>query len=731
MNGEHLKVYRFATSAQWQAGLLDRLSLSDDGLSALARLRQSSDDEYAGAVDAVAVSRSGELFWIGGGRLHTRPPPQDESCTPDPGCDVNAAGAIAQAARLVAWRKWLWAFDRQRATITRYYADSLQQAESVSLTQIAGAPIAPGCEDCDIAPDGDDGLWLLVGRQHRAYRLRAHATRTQSIAVPAGVTCLTTIGGRERILVLLDPAAGKLHFVPVAAPQQVVTLALDAVAPTVVSLALGSNGTDRVLLAGDATRLPDDTSTLSPAHRLVLVLDASGGLVDYLDRGPPPSSAGDLTGLGDTLWVADAQGLHRFTPDAASGHRLADGWFVTPLLISPQGRDSGWLRAELVAELPPGAMMRVRYASTDSISKKDQVVAISEDKSLPQGMRRRRVAAALQGLWSEPLEFVGEQEEPRGCGEEKPPQPVRIAPLHAAPDPWLWLEVELRAPAPDRAPCLRELRVRYPELSLIRHLPAIYRSEESRNTFLRRIVAVLEATTQDLDERIERLGTLVDPNTAPALWLDFLATWLGLPWHDDLPERAKRALITTAGILLKTRGTRAGVLALLRCLLPGRRVRIVDTAVDLEPIIIGARSGACATSLPAVLLGRPNRARVLGSPHAVLGRMQLPCREDNSCDPLAAMEGKLRIEISASPREQRQFDPILRVLLSDFVPAGIRWTLRWPPAAGAGISLENFVLDGYRLAILDHDAVLGRVTLSRETSGRLRPDGLATGFELQ
>jgi phage tail-like protein len=729
MNGEKPKAYRFATPAQWQAGLLDRIRIGSDGLSPIGRLAQSPVDEYAGEVGAVAVSRRGELFWVGGGRLHSRTPPQDESCVPDPACDVDAPSAIARAARLIAWRKWLWALDRHRTTITRYYAESLQQSESLSLAQLAGAPVQADCTYCDIAPDGDDGLWVLIGSQSRAYHVRAQATRIDSIAVPAGVTRLTTIGDRDRALVLLDPVARKLHFVP---PRDVITVALDDVAPGFAPLALGGNGRDRVLLAGNATRLPDDASaTFSPAHRLVLVLDASGGLVDYLDLGVPSSPDVDLAGLGDTVWVADAQGLHRFALGAASGNRVANGWFISPLLISPEGRDSGWLRAELVAELPPGAAMRVRYASTDNVSKKEQVVAIAEDKTLPQGVRRQRVVTALQGLWSEPLHFVGEPEEPRACGEEKPPQPIWIAPLHAAPGKWLWVEVELRAAAPDRAPHLRELRVRYPELSLMRHLPAIYRSEDSRNTFLRRIVAVLEATTQDLDERIERLGALVDPNTAPAAWLDFLATWLGLPWHDDLPERAKRALITAAGILLKTRGTRAGIAALLHCLLPGRRVRIIDVAVDLEPIIVGSRSGACATSLPAVLLGRPNRARVLGSPHAVLGHMRLPCRDDDSCDPLAALEGKLRIEISASAAEQRQFDPILRVLLRDFVPAGIRWQLHWRPAAGAGTTLENFVLDGYRPAILDREAVLGRVTLSCETSSRLRPDGLATGFELQ
>jgi hypothetical protein len=394
MNGEKPKAYRFATPAQWQAGLLDRIRIGSDGLSPIGRLAQSPVDEYAGEVGAVAVSRRGELFWVGGGRLHSRTPPQDESCVPDPACDVDAPSAIARAARLIAWRKWLWALDRHRTTITRYYAESLQQSESLSLAQLAGAPVQADCTYCDIAPDGDDGLWVLIGSQSRAYHVRAQATRIDSIAVPAGVTRLTTIGDRDRALVLLDPVARKLHFVP---PRDVITVALDDVAPGFAPLALGGNGRDRVLLAGNATRLPDDASaTFSPAHRLVLVLDASGGLVDYLDLGVPSSPDVDLAGLGDTVWVADAQGLHRFALGAASGNRVANGWFISPLLISPEGRDSGWLRAELVAELPPGAAMRVRYASTDNVSKKEQVVAIAEDKTLPQATRRDGAAGIVE-----------------------------------------------------------------------------------------------------------------------------------------------------------------------------------------------------------------------------------------------------------------------------------------------------------------------------------------------
>jgi phage tail-like protein len=513
-----------------------------------------------------------------------------------------------------------------------------------------------------------------------------------------------------------------LRLVAPARPQHPIAVSLDDIAPAMTPLRLASNGTDRILLLVEAPPRPGEPS--GPVRRL-LVLDATGGLVDALSiNGAPPH---DLTGLRDLVWIADAQGLRRFGPGAPSVTRPMRGRFLTPALYSPEGRERGWLRAELFGDLPPQAMLRVRYASTSDVSLKERVAALAADTSAPATVRAQRVTEALRDLWSAPMEIAGPSEDAAGASAPS----MHVVPLHAAAGPWLWLDIEVLAAAADRVPVISELRVRYPELSLMRHLPAIYRDTDDRNSFLRRIVAVLEATTQDLDARIESLGRLIDPAHAPADWLGFLGSWIGLPWHDDLPESVQRCLLGAAATLLRTRGTRAGIIALLRCVLPGRRVRITDFAVDVEPLVIGGRAGSCASPLPGVLLGRPNAASVLGSPHAVIGHIRLPCPGDTACDPLDTLERRLRIEIRASQHEKEKFDPILREMLRDFVPLGLRLELRWRSTAGTGTRLDDFVLDGYRPATLGHEPVLGRVTLSRETAGRLRAGGLASGFELQ
>jgi phage tail-like protein len=347
-----------------------------------------------------------------------------------------------------------------------------------------------------------------------------------------------------------------------------------------------------------------------------------------LDRAPDAKDTLSLAALRDMVWIADGKGVRRLQPGSGGIGRPVSAVFLTPTLTSPEGKDRGWLRAELLTDLPPGATLQVKYATSSDLSLISAVTRIVSDRATPPGKRQARINQLLT-QWT-PFEYRGAAAPP--CDSGQPAPEVYSVPLYGATDTALWLLIELRAAQFDQLPKLRELNVRYPELSLTQRLPAIYRSREGdRDGLLRSLVEVLEATTHGLQERIERLGALVDPATAPEEWLDFLAAWMGMPWHERLSLQAKRALLGAAADLLARRGTRAGLLLLLRCLLPGTQVHIIDSSVDLSPVILAGEGGAGATLLPAVLLGRPHSYAVLGSP----GRNQLPARSHRraSVDP--------------------------------------------------------------------------------------------------
>ena len=747
MSAPRLQTYRFASRKQWAAGLLERASIDDAGIVPLPRLGETSNLEYAGAAFCPAVSRRGEVFWRDSeGHLQYRAPGEE---TP---CELPAPSGIADAIRLIAWRSWLWALVRSNGVIVRYFANTLQEAETIGSEAFAD-PDAPGlsCKPIDIAPDGHDGLWVLAtaSRRSHLFHLGVKKPRPQlpSWSVNANprapswsgnAKLLTTVGRGEIIAVLVANGSAFDLIKPVDGTI-VRTVLLANVVPNFEVTALGTNGTDRLLLAGTGQQ-PFEQGTNAAAKPqngpLLLVFDREGDLVDQVKLAVPdgaPAAEGALAALRDRVWVADGTGLHRLQPGAGGEGRPISANFLTPTLVSPDGKDRGWLRAEILADLPPGATLRVKYASSSDPVLTANITRILSDATVAPNKCRQRVEQLLRTDWVDTFEYQGAAS-PSPCAQGEPmPSPVRTVPLYSAAGSALWLSIELRAAEPNQFPRLRALNVRYPNLSLMRHLPAIYRSKDGdRDGLLPSLVEVLQATTEGLQERIERLGTLIDPKTAPPEWLDFLATWLGMPWHEALAPGVKRSLLGAAGGLLGQRGTRAGLLELLRCLLPGTRVRIVNSSVDLSPVILAGNGHAGATRLPAVLLGRPQSYAVLGSPHAVLGRTHLKCEDEVQC-PRDLIEGHLRIQIGAEAEQNAEVAAILPYLIRDYVPIGLRIDLRWRAADEAGFGRrldEDFVLGGYRPAALDRRAVVGRTFLSPEGMGKLAPDGIAGGFIL-
>ena len=222
-------------------------------------------------------------------------------------------------------------------------------------------------------------------------------------------------------------------------------------------------------------------------------------------------------------------------------------------------------------------------------------------------------------------------------------QPIAV-PLFQSPDRWLWLQVRLVTPPDVVPPAIRELRVLYPDASLMQHVPAVFRGSDNDPTgFLRSLVGVLETTTQGIDARIRSIAAHIEPSTAPEDWLDYVAGWIELPWENALPVEVKRRIVAGAGPLLDERGTRRGLERLLRALAgPNARIGIADLTVDHPPTRLGGACGAGAR-LPMLLAGPLPSAPILGT-RTVLGRACLGV----SADPMRTLVPTLRIEIDAA-----------------------------------------------------------------------------------
>jgi phage tail-like protein len=407
---------------------------------------------------------------------------------------------------------------------------------------------------------------------------------------------------------------------------------------------------------------------------------------------------------------------------------------LTPVLFSPDREDQRrWLRADVTAALPEGSSIEIVVASTDVTATRDRLNAIAADTAKAASQRVRELMSEPD-VWHGRTVFHGV-----GSAADAPDR-VFSAKLFDVRDRYLWVAITLTAAAGGRLPRLSEMAVRYPGRTLMEHLPSIYQREEARpDSFLRGLVGVLEATTQGIDARIAAMGRLIHRASAPAPWLDFIARWLGVPWDDALSDTQKRAIASCAAELARSRGTRAGLEALLDALIPGtpRRFRILDATADYGFAVLGDAS--CAGSgLPAILGGRTAWSAELGS-RSVLGHMRLPC-DGQRDDGTYHLAGRVQIDVAATAAERKAWAPWLRRLIGEMAPVTARVRVRWVSSRlvpsgrlDGSLTLQNespFELDPAPSPHLGTDAITNLARLP-DRGARLSTSGQGLGTRLR
>jgi phage tail-like protein len=148
------------------------------------------------------------------------------------------------------------------------------------------------------------------------------------------------------------------------------------------------------------------------------------------------------------------------------------------------------------------------------------------------------------------------------------------APVAAPPGRYLWLVVELQGTA-RVSPRIRELRIEQAGHRLDTQLPRMWSRDAADASFLHRFLTPADAMVRELDEKAAQRSALLDPQTAPAEALDWLASFLGIVLDRRWPVAARRDLVAEAYDLFRRRGTRAALEEVLALYL-GRRVDIVE-----------------------------------------------------------------------------------------------------------------------------------------------------------
>ena len=126
----------------------------------------------------------------------------------------------------------------------------------------------------------------------------------------------------------------------------------------------------------------------------------------------------------------------------------------------------------------------------------------------------------------------------------------------------------------------------YNDTSYLQYLPDIYQTED--NGFIIRFLAMLESILAPIEWNIDNFDLFLDPETAPASFLPWLANWFEVIFDDTWSEDSRRQLLKEAHILYRRRGTAWALNRLLEIYI-GKKPTIDDQNKNLDPFTFSVR----------------------------------------------------------------------------------------------------------------------------------------------
>jgi phage tail-like protein len=131
------------------------------------------------------------------------------------------------------------------------------------------------------------------------------------------------------------------------------------------------------------------------------------------------------------------------------------------------------------------------------------------------------------------------------------------------PPTYLWVGAHLLGEG-SSSPVLAQIWINYDHATYRQYLPAIFSREADQADLHDRLLGLFESFYDEAEEGIRGLNRLFDPRGAPAVWLPWLASWLGLDLDETWTEDYVRGIIQAALAGYGRRGTVAGLRQAIR-----------------------------------------------------------------------------------------------------------------------------------------------------------------------
>lgn len=132
------------------------------------------------------------------------------------------------------------------------------------------------------------------------------------------------------------------------------------------------------------------------------------------------------------------------------------------------------------------------------------------------------------------------------------------APVNAVPGRYLWVVIDLYGKS-NVSPKIKNMRIEYPAVDLLRRLPRVFSEQGAASDFLHRYLTILNSNVDELDKRSQQRQILVDPLATPKAMLPWLSDLVGMELDQRWSEAAQRDILKQAIWLFKYRGTVAGI----------------------------------------------------------------------------------------------------------------------------------------------------------------------------
>ena len=227
-------------------------------------------------------------------------------------------------------------------------------------------------------------------------------------------------------------------------------------------------------------------------------------------------------------------------------------------------------------------------------------------------------------------------------------------------------------------PRVRRIRIDFPRVTSLDHLPAVYRSNPKAEDFTKQFLALFDASIADIDEIITRYPALLDPAGVPHQLLPWLGGFFDIGFDPSWDAAKRRSILQAAPSLYRQRGTLAGLELAIKTVF-GVTPSIEEFSAigpwgALAPNSRGKKDQCNAPSAP-LAVGRPARlrsVRLFGRSRtrfrlsrSSLGAARLRSHGDPDRDPFA--DGAYRFRVLVPPiadRSQEQMDRLTTLIKS-------------------------------------------------------------------